>query len=99
MVTLPPWRPTTVGAGDNGSLSRHTANLINAAQPLPGTAPIVTRLPYPEFGAAGIQFLKNDGVANYNGMGAKVSQRFGTNLTTLLSYTWSKSLDDGSAIR
>src|SRR5262249_41549231 len=50
-------------------------------------------------GAAGIQFLKNDGVANYNGMGAKLTQRFGTGLTTLLSYPWSKSLDDGSAIR
>ncbi len=29
----------------------------------------------------------------------KLSQRFGSNLTTLFSYTWSKSLDDGSAIR
>src|SRR5205823_13042171 len=29
----------------------------------------------------------------------KLSQRFGLNLTTLFSYTWSKSLDDGSAIR
>jgi hypothetical protein len=63
-------------AGYNGSLSRHTANLINAAQPLPGTTPVVTRMPYPEFGAAGIQFLKNDGVANYNGFGLKLSQRF-----------------------
>src|SRR6266404_300089 len=68
---------TTLEAGYNGTQSRHTANLINAAQPLPGTSPIVSRLPYPEFGAAGIQFLKNDGVANYNGFGAKISQRFG----------------------
>jgi hypothetical protein len=90
---------TTIEAGYNGSLSRHTANLINAAQPLPGTTPIVTRLPYPEYGAAGIQFLKNDGVANYNGLGVKISQRFGANLTTLFAYTWSKALDDGSAIR
>jgi hypothetical protein len=90
---------TTVEAGYTGTLSRHTANLINAAQPLPGTSAVVTRLPYPEFGAAGIQFLKDDGIANYNGLGAKVSQRLGSNLTTLFSYTWSKSLDDGSAIR
>ena len=92
-------RATTVEAGYNGSLSRHTANLINAAQPLPGTTPVLTRMPYPEFGSAGIQFLKNDGVANYNGLGLKLTQRFGTNLTTLVSYTWSKALDDGSAIR
>src|SRR5258708_28330684 len=85
--------------GYHGSQSRHTANLINAAQPLPGSTPVITRMPYPEFGAAGIQFLKNDGVANYNGFGTKLSQRFGTNLTTLFSYTWSKALDDGSAIR
>ncbi len=92
-------KSTTLEAGYSGSQSRHLANLINAAQPLPGSTPIITRLPYPEFGAAGIQFLKDDGVGNYNGLGAKVSQRFGSSLTTLFSYTWSKSLDDGSAIR
>jgi hypothetical protein len=36
---------------------------------------------------------------NYRGISGKVTQRFGTNLTTLVSYTWSKALDDGSAIR
>ncbi|MEO8371300.1 MAG: carboxypeptidase-like regulatory domain-containing protein, partial [Candidatus Solibacter sp.] len=92
-------KSTTFEAGYSGSQSRHTANLINAAQPLPGSTPIITRMPYPEFGAGGIQFLKNDGVGNYNGLGTKISQRFGNNLTTLFSYTWSKSLDDGSAIR
>jgi hypothetical protein len=90
---------TTLEVGYNGSQSRHLDNLINAAAPIPGTANIITRLPYPEFGAAGIQYLKADGVGNYNGVGAKLSQRFGKNLTTLLSYTFSKALDDGSAIR
>jgi hypothetical protein len=92
-------RGTTLEVGYNGSQSRHLDNLINAAAPIPGTASVITRLPYPEFGAAGIQFLKADGVGNYNGMGVKLSQRLGTNLTTLLSYTFSKALDDGSAIR
>ncbi len=90
---------TTLEAGYTGSASRHTGNLINAAQPLPGSTPIITRMPYPEYGAAGIQYLKNDGVANYHGFGTKLSQRFSNSLTTLFSYTWSKSLDDGSAIR
>jgi hypothetical protein len=90
---------TTLEVGYNGSQSRHLDNLINAAAPLPGTTSVITRLPYPEFGAAGIQFLKADGVGNYNGVGAKLTQRFGTDLTTLLSYTFSKALDDGSAIR
>ncbi len=92
-------KSTTLELGYNGSQSRKVANLINAGQPLPGTSAVITRMPYPEFGAAGIQFLKDDGVANYNGLGAKLSQRFGNDLSTLFSYTWSKSMDDGSAIR
>ena len=92
-------KSTTLEVGYYGSESRHLANLLNAGQPVSGTTPEVTRLPYPEFGAAGIQFLKADGVGNYNSLSAKFSQRFGTNLSTLLSYTWSKALDDGSAIR
>jgi hypothetical protein len=92
-------KSTTLEAGYNGSQSRHLANLINAGQPLPGTSAILSRMPYPEFGASGIQFLKDDGVANYNGFGAKLSQRFGGGVTTLFSYTWSRSMDDGSAIR
>src|SRR5260370_25078740 len=90
---------TNLEVGFNGSESRHLANLLNASQPLPGNSPIVTRMPYPEWGPAGIQFLKADGVSNYNGISGKLSQRFGTNLTTLVSYTWSKALDDGSSIR
>ena len=92
-------KSTTLEVGYNGSQSRHLANLINAGQPLPGTSAVITRMPYPEFGASGIQFLKDDGVANYNGMGGKLSQRLGSDLTTLFSYTWSRSMDDGSAIR
>ena len=53
-----------------------------------------TRAPYPEY--AGIQYLRAEGIGNYNGLGMKLSQRFGSNLTTLFSYTWSKALDDGS---
>ena len=92
-------KSTTLEVGYNGAQSRNLADLINAGQPVAGTASVVTRLPYPEFAAAGIQFLHDDGKANYNGLGVKLSQRFGTNLTTLLAYTYSKSLDDGSAIR
>jgi hypothetical protein len=90
---------TTLEVGYNGSESRHLDGLINAAAPIPGTAAILSRLPYPEFGAAGIQFLKADGVGNYNGMGAKLTQRIRTNLTALFSYTYSRSIDDSSAIR
>ena len=90
---------TTLEVGYSGSQSRHLDDLINAGQPVPGTAAVVTRLPYPEFAAAGIQYLHADGIGNYNALGVKLSQRFATNLTTLFSYTFSKALDDGSAIR
>jgi hypothetical protein len=88
---------TTLEAGYNGSQSRHVDNLTNENAPLPGITAFASRAPYPEF--AGIQYLRAEGIANYNGLGVKLSQRFGSNLTTLFSYTWSKSLDDGSAIR
>ncbi|HEY3838748.1 MAG TPA: carboxypeptidase-like regulatory domain-containing protein [Bryobacteraceae bacterium] len=90
---------TTFEIGYNGSESRHLDALINENAPLPGTSAILNRLPFPEFAAAGIQFLRADGVGNYNGIGAKLSHRFRSNLTALLSYTFSKSLDDSSAIR
>jgi Carboxypeptidase regulatory-like domain/TonB dependent receptor len=90
---------TTLEIGYNGSQSRHLDALINENAPIPGTAAILNRLPYPEFAAAGIQFLRADGVGNYNGMGAKLTQRFGKDLTALVSYTFSRSLDDSSAIR
>lgn len=90
-------RSTTLEAGYNGSQSRKVNNLTNQNAPIPGITAFASRAPYPEF--AGIQFLLAEGIANYNGLGAKLSQRFGTNLTTLFSYTWSKSVDDGSAIR
>ncbi len=90
-------KATTLEVGYNGSQSRHVDNLTNQNAPLPGITAFATRAPYPEL--AGIQFLLAEGVANYNGLAVKVSQRFGDNLTTLFSYTWSKALDDGSAIR
>ena len=92
-------KATTLEVGYNGSLGRHLADLINMNQPVPGTASAVSRLPYPEFGASGIQFLHADGISSYNGVSGKLSQRFGTDLSTLVAYTYSKSLDDGSAIR
>jgi hypothetical protein len=88
---------TTLEVGYNGSQSRHVDYLTNQNAPLPGITAFATRAPYPEL--AGIQFLVAGGIANYNGLAVKLSQRLGANLTTLFSYTWSKALDDSSAIR
>jgi hypothetical protein len=88
---------STLEIGYNGSLSRKLGLLSNQNAPVPGITPFGARAPYPEW--LGIQYLLGDGVGNYNGLTAKLSQRLGSNLTTLFSYTWSKSLDDASAIR
>ena len=90
-------KATTLEVGYNGSQSRKVALLTNQNAPIPGITAFATRAPYPEW--LGIQYLSSNGIANYNGLTGKLSQRFGTNLTTLFSYTWSKSLDDSSAIR
>ena len=83
--------------GYAGSQSRKLALLSNENAPLPGTTAFALRAPYPEF--LGIQFVRGDAIANYNGLAAKLTQRLGTNLSTMFSFTWSKSLDDASAIR
>jgi hypothetical protein len=42
-----------------------------------------------------------DGLANsnYNALAAKLTQRFSKGLTYLVGFTWSKAIDDGSALR
>src|SRR5256885_363965 len=67
-------RSTTLEVGYIGSQSRHVDNLTNENAPIPGITAFATRAPYPEF--AGIQYLRAEGVANYNGLGARLSQRF-----------------------
>ncbi len=88
---------STVEVGYTGNQSRKLAYLINANGPEPGITPFRNRAPYPEWQA--IQFINGDGNANYNALSGKLTQRFGTNFTTLFSFTWSKALDENSAIR
>ena len=93
-------KATTVEVGYSGSLNRHLQYLTNMNQGiLSASLSSVERLPYPEWGASGIQWVDADGMGSYHGLAGKLTQRFGTNLSTLLSYTWSKSLDTISNIR
>ena len=83
-----------------GSVSRHLDFLLDENQGILNPAlPAVKRLPYPEWGASGIQYLMAAGSGDYNAFSAKLTQRFGSNLNALFAYTWSKSLDDTSSIR
>ncbi len=90
-------KSSTLEVGYTGNQSRKLAFLINANAPAPGITTFDAREPYPEW--HGIQYLTGSGIANYNAFSTKLSQRFGTSLTTLFSYTWSKALDENSAIR
>ncbi|NWF82395.1 MAG: TonB-dependent receptor [Bryobacteraceae bacterium] len=84
-------------AGYAGNVSRKVAFLVNANAPLPGVTTFDSREPYPEW--HGIQFLTGDGIGNYNAFSTKLTQRFSNRFTGLFSYTWSKALDENSAIR
>jgi hypothetical protein len=58
---------------------------------------ILSRRPFPEFGALQETFYIAH--SNYNSGSVKLTQRLSRGLTFTAGYTFSKSLDDGSAIR
>jgi hypothetical protein len=62
--------------------------------PLPGPGPVNSRRPNPRF--SDIRWIKNDVIANYEGLTALVRQRFWNGLQFMASYTWSKTLDIGT---
>ena len=93
-------RGTTLEVGYNGVEDRHLDYLNNENEPIaiPGVvSTYALQAPYPEFNI--IQFLRAEGIGNYNGLGIKLTQRYSNGLTTLIGYTWSKALDDSSAVR
>jgi len=91
---------TTAEAGYAGSLHRHLQYLTNLNQGIvDAKLSSVERLPYPEWGASGIQWVNSDGIGSYHGLALKLTQRYRNSLSTLLAYTWSKALDTASNIR
>jgi hypothetical protein len=88
---------TLLEVGYLGNQSHHIEQLRAVNEELPGTAPHLDRVPYPEFGR--IQLVDNSGNGNYHGLSSKLTKRYSAGLTYLVSYTWSKAIDEGSAIR
>ena len=72
-----------------------TARDINQPQPsaLPPGLPFVPR-PNPQFDD--IDLLESRANSNYNSLQARFQQRLSNGLAALVSYTWSKSIDDAS---
>ena len=89
---------TTLEIGYQGAQHRKLQNQENADAGIPGTAAAQSRVPFPMY-SSGIELTEGYGRGNYNGFSTKLSQRFKSGLTTLVAFTWSKALDNGSAIR
>jgi hypothetical protein len=58
---------------------------------------IEQRQPWPAYGR--IQQVDGSVNSNYNALNLKLQQRFNRGFTYLIGYTWSKAIDNGSAIR
>jgi hypothetical protein len=70
--------------------------------PIPRTGPgdastRTQRTPWPGIGT--LESRLGEANSNYNSLSAKVTQQFSHGLMYMASYTWSKAIDDGSAIR
>ena len=87
----------TLEAGYLGSISRHLESYRGVSAAVPGPGTVASRSPYPNFG---LLVLVDDGAnGNYNSLAGKLTKRFSKGLTTLVAYTWSKSIDETSGVR
>ncbi len=74
--------------------------IVNQAVPKSGptdTSSTTSRRPFPSFGP--IQEMADFDNATYNSLSVSISQRFSHGLSYTAAFTWSKSLDSGSALR
>ena len=67
----------------------------NRNAPLPGPGTIQSRRPFPEFGNVG--WDEQSASSIYHAFQSKLERRFEKGFTLLGSFTWSKTIDDGSA--
>jgi len=89
---------STLEVGYQGVQDRKLQDQYNADSGVPGVTAAQTRVPFPMY-SSGIELTAGWGRGNYNGFSTKLSQRYKSGLTTLVAFTWSKALDNGSAIR
>ncbi len=81
-----------------GSVGRKLESLRAFNESIPGTVGnVLSRAPYPEFGR--IQMVDGSGKSHYNGASIKLEKRLSSGMSFVSGYTWSKSIDNASAIR
>lgn len=83
--------------GYMGNQGHKLERIIALNIPKPGPGAVANRRPWPELGT--VQEVANTVNSSYNSLAIKLQQRFAQGLTFVTSYTWSKVLDTGSAIR
>jgi len=89
---------TALEIGYFGNRGHRLQRFITLNQPVPGLSdPILARAPYPELG--NFQYVAGVGMSHYNSLAAKLTRRLASGLQALVSYTLSKSMDNGSGIR
>ena len=89
---------TALEVGYFGSRGHRLQRYLTLNQPVPGLSdPILDRAPAPELG--NWQVLSSVGYSNYNSLATKLTRRMAKGLSGLVSYTFSKSIDNGSGIR
>ncbi len=80
-----------------GNISHHLAQRypVNSAL-TPGTKSLQSRRPFPRY--AGVTQVSSDINHDYHGFTARLEKRFAKGYSFLVSYTWAKSIDDGSEV-
>lgn len=95
-------RDVVLEVGYLGNEGHHLDRFVVYNQPVPKAGPndtrsVSQRTPFPNYGR--IQEVGGVVNSNYNGLEAKLTQRFRKGLTYLVGFTWSKAIDNGSALR
>lgn len=84
-----------LGASYVGNKGTHLARLVQRNQPVPGPGNVNDRRPVPGFGA--INTIESSGGSIYHGLLVKAEKRFTRGLSFLLSYTFSKAIEDSGS--
>jgi hypothetical protein len=83
-----------------GTHGVHLYRDLQLNQALPGPGPVEPRLPFysvaPDIST--VDQRDGDGTSHYNALQAKVEKRFGSGLSFLAAYTWSKTMDDTTTL-
>ena len=85
---------TSLAVGYLGSHGYHEMLSVDANEPLP--SPVAVPLPNPA--VANTTTWMSEGLSSYNALTVDVNRRFSHGLQFRGVYTWSKSLDDGTAL-